>query len=351
MSGRPSVGVQSGWPPWGSERCPLARRPEDRVRRGVGFDAGEDVTCTFTNTSGSITVCKEVVPEDLSTWNFNVFGPDTNVDVLGLGDGDCSVPVVAPLAAGSYSVSETAQPGYDVTYACTGEAPGTGATANVTLAAGEDVTCTFTNTSGSITVCKEIDPVDASTWNFNVFGPDTNVDVPGLGDGECSVPVVAPLAAGSYSVSETAQPGYDVTYACTGEAPGTGATANVTLAAGEDVTCTFTNTSGSITVCKEVVPEDLSTWNFNVFGPDTNVDVLGLGDGECSVPVVAPLAAGSYTVTETTQPGYDVTFSCTGETPGTGATANVTLAAGEDVTCTFTNTSGSITVCKNVGSG
>ena len=65
------------------------RRPATRLRSNCGANGsnatnaitftlspGEAAVCTYTNTGiGSIQVCKDVVPNDATTWNFTVAGP------------------------------------------------------------------------------------------------------------------------------------------------------------------------------------------------------------------------------------------------------------------------------------
>ena len=75
-------------------------------------------------------------------------------------------------------------------------------------------------------------------------------------------------APGSYTLTETTQAGYATSVNCGPN--GTDTDNNVTFALdpGENAVCTFTNTGvGSIQVCKDVVPDDASTWNFTVAGP------------------------------------------------------------------------------------
>ena len=182
--------------------------------------------------------------------------------------------------------------------------------------------------------------------------PDVPLSIDDLGDGDCSDPVVAPLAAGTYTVSEVSDAtGYDVTYECTGETPGEGTSAVVQLSAGEAVTCTFTNSHGTITICKDVVPPDGSSWTFDLSGQQS--DQLSVMDGACGDFEL--LAGGSYTVTETTQNGFDVFVECDDESSAQGAIVNLELPSGGHITCMYTNTNlGNITIIKQTlpdGSG
>jgi parallel beta-helix repeat protein len=50
------------------------------------------------------------------------------------------------------------------------------------------------------------------------------------------------------------------------------------------------------------------------------------------------LPAGEYTIVETAKAGYNVSVSCTNEAESTSNSITLTLAPGDEVTCTFTNT-------------
>ena len=308
---------------------------------------GENAVCTFTNTAnaGSIQICKDVVPNDASTWNFTVGGPSAGV-AGPLGDGQCQT--LTNRTPGSYTVTETTQAGYTASVNCGPNGNNGTATITFTVSPGEAASCTFTNTAqtGSIQVCKEIVPPDASTWNFSVAGPTAGSAGP-LGDGQCQT--LANRVAGSYTITETTQSGYTTAVACNGD-NGADSDANITfaLAPGENAVCTFTNTAvpASIQVCKNVEPTDASTWNFTVTGPSGG-PVGPLGDGQCQT--LSNRTPGGYTITETTQLGYATTVDCGANGSDTDANITFTLTAGEAAACTFTNTGiGSIQICKEI---
>ena len=95
---------------------------------------------------------------------------------------------------------------------------------------------------GTIIVEKQTLP-DGSSQSFvftTSYGPGFS-----LSDGQSNTS--APLAAGTYSVSETAVSGWDVSATCSDSSP----PSSISLASGETVTCTFTNTQrGSVTLRK-----------------------------------------------------------------------------------------------------
>ena len=154
------------------------------------------------------------------------------------------------------------------------------------------------------------------------------------------------LLAGTYDVSENGPPeGWELTSATcdNGDDPDA-----VEVTADGTVTCTFVNTAeATLTVDKVTVPST-DTTEFT-FDPSTNLSDDSFTLASATTPEVFDgLSAGTYGVTESDPtPGFDLTdLSCvrTGTTTTVG-TANLTtrsfsvdLVAGDDVTCTFTNT-------------
>lgn len=177
----------------------------------------------------------------------------------------------------------------------------------------------------------------------------------------------AGLLAGTYDVAENAKTGWTLTGLSCVNADGsthaaTTSLANRTLsldiAVDDDVTCTFTNTAQATIRFKKVTDPNTDTTTTFGFAPSSNLDsgtAFNLKNGETkSYENVTP---GTYSATESDPtPAYDLTGrSCvlTGTTTSHTADTSVarkisvTLAAGEDVTCTFTNTKrGSLTITK-----
>src|SRR4029079_2588213 len=347
----------------------------------IGLDAGESITCTFTNTQrGSITIVKDTVPNgetDLSFTddlaNGGVVGPRYH-------DSDATLSnqvVCNNVTPGDYTVTETdPTPGFDLTaLTCSGGGADTSGdvptrTATIGLDAGESITCTFTNTQrGSITIVKDTVPNGGTDFSFTddigngcVVGPlDDDSDATLSNQVVCNN-----VTPGDYTVTETdPTPGFDLTaLTCSGGGADTSGdvptrTATIGLDAGESITCTFTNTQrGSITIVKDTVPNgetDLSFTddlaNGGVVGPRYHDS-----DATLSNQVVCNnVTPGDYTVTETDPtPGFDLTaLTCSGGGADTSGdvptrTATIGLDAGESITCTFTNTQrGSITIVKD----
>jgi fimbrial isopeptide formation D2 family protein len=120
------------------------------------------------------------------------------------------------------------------------------------------------------------------------------------------------------------------------------------VTSGQQQTHTFVNTvpPAHLTIVKTLDGEVPATnWAYSGTSPIGNFSLPAAG-GSTDPYELEP---GSYTITETTKDGYDVTVSCTGGETGTSS-VSVDLAADEDVTCTFANVAqpGSITVIKSL---
>ena len=203
----------------------------------------------------------------------------------------------------------------------------------IDLPASSTVTCTFTNRklpeTGTIVVEKVTDPSgDETEFDFE-FGQDGFT----LADGESET--FDELDAGTYSVSEDTPEGWELTSAtCSDQSPPNA----VDLAAGETVTCTFTNTRlpelGTIIVEKQTSP-DGAQGSFTFSGDASGT----IGDG--GQIIVSDLEPGTYASTEGSAAGRARRrIECDDEeSSGNLAerTAVFQLDAGETVKCVFTN--------------
>jgi hypothetical protein len=131
--------VPAGWNLTGSS-CTGNNTPAS-----ITPEAGETVTCTFTNTQrGHIIVDKITDPAgDLQSFNFTATGSGyTNFSLADLSD-----PNNQELVPGTYGVSETVPTGWDLTSAtCVSSLGDQETPASLELDAGETITCTFNNT-------------------------------------------------------------------------------------------------------------------------------------------------------------------------------------------------------------
>lgn len=137
------------------------------------------------------------------------------------------------------------------------------------------------------------------------------------------------------------------------------ATATFKLDPGETVTCVFTNVQGgTITIIKDAIPNDPQDFAFTATGAGLSGFSLD-DDGDnantlSNTKVFEHLVAGSYSVTEASVAGWDLTELTCNALGGsaaqkTGATANLTLAEGGSVTCVYENSKPSISIVKTAG--
>lgn len=292
---------------------------------------------------GSITIVKNTIGGDGA---FNFTGAQS-FSILTAGGTGSNATAFASVAPGNYTVTETVPAGWNLTgLTCSNGSTVTlgTATANVAVAANEAVTCTFTDTrilpptnKGSITIIKNTVGGNG-TFSFTGTQSFPILTIGGTGSNTTAFASVDP---GTYNVTETVPGGWNLTglICSNGSTVSVGtATANVAVAANEAVTCTFTNTrQGSITVVKNTIGGD-GTFNYSgaqSFSISTNT---GTGSNATAFAAVIP---GTYNVTEAVPVGWSLTgLTCSnGSTVNVGtATANVAVAAGAAVICTFTNT-------------
>ncbi|HWL32596.1 MAG TPA: Calx-beta domain-containing protein [Gaiellaceae bacterium] len=302
----------------------------------ITLSATETVTCTFRNervARGAIVVRKETLPDgSTQSFDFATSAPDSD---FSLKDGESRRFENLEPKAG-YSITETVPEGWEQTGASCDDGSPVG---NIDLAAGETVTCTFTNTkTGSIVVRKLTLPSpDTSDTSFTISaGGGLSSASFALKNGESrSFEDLAPKAG--YSLAESEIEGWDPTSATCDDGSPIG---NIDVAPGETVTCTFTNTKrGTIVLRKQTLPAGSpASFTFTPsWGP-----AFSLKHDESDTSV--PLRPGSgYSVGEALPPGWDQTgATCDDGSPVT----NIDLAPGETVTCTFANTQRGTVVVK-----
>ena len=178
-----------------------------------------------------------------------------------------------------------------------------------------------------------------------------------------------PLSAGTYTAAETVPSAWQLTgRTCVNTNDQTPHTftnitngVSVTLAAAEDVTCTFTNTKPpTLTIVKRIVNDNGGTAVVGDFGLTTTAGSLtfgaGVSDGTSTLKYTSntiTVNAGAYSLHEGTLTGYtEGTWSCTAGnvTNTTPASGSVTLANGQDAVCTITNNDqgASLTLVKRI---
>ncbi len=307
--------------------------PTGTTSRQLSFTLAEDadVVCTITNTrqTGTITLIKSVVNNNGGTAGANDFGLTTGGTSVTSGQ-------TLTLAPGSYAINEAGLTGYSFV-----NITGTGCPAqlggNVTLANGQNITCTITNDdiAPQLTVTKHVvtdNGGGAAAGDFTMNVTATNPSDSSFPGDESGTTIT--LDAGSYSVDEDAVDGYAKTL---------GANCSGSIAIGEHKYCTITNDdqAPSLTLNKLVSNTHggdaaESDWTLTATGP---TPLSGAGaTGDTDVVSGSDFSAGTYTLSESTGPeGYSASlWTCTNNVTVTNA--QITLANGQTTVCTITNT-------------
>jgi hypothetical protein len=326
---------------------------------------------------GSITIVKQFQPDSDARQSFSVQGLGL-VDFT-IGGGMENAMTFADLGVGDYTFTEEFLAGWRIqSIFCSGQQSPSNilinlgaASLTVSLAAGDNITCTFTNVEDASTVPGNITIV--KNWGDDegvetTFVTSENLGVEGdaftLMDNEGADRIAfEDLAPATYTFTEEELEGWTlVGIACTGmnspqsiEIDLTAQSLGVNLGAGESIVCTFTNhmdagetpvETGSIRITKVVNPDLAATFSFTTTGEGLAAFDLVTGDAENPATVIyGGLEAGSYTVTEAGLEGWSLTnIVCEGFGEGSAngdintATVTIELVAGAEVECTYTNT-------------
>ena len=305
----------------------------------VSLAVGDEKTCTITNNDPepaqpTLKVVTELINNDGGTRvanSFDVAVRSGAAHVPGSPGPGNSAGTTYTLAPGAYTVTGSGG-GSEYTVSIAGDCSAGGA---VTLAAGDAKTCTvtFDDIAPTLTVVKRVDNGDGGTagpgdWTMHITSTGTDhLEFPGSAAG-----TTRSLKAGSYTVSESGGPaGYTATFS--GDCATGG---DVTLELGETKTCTITNDdiAPKLTVIKHVVNDDGGTADAHDFTMHIRADGTDLEfPGNEAPGTTRTLEAGTYTVSESGGPaGYAATIS--GDCAANGT---VSLAVGDETTCTITN--------------
>ena len=385
------IGSCVGWTePGGDQVCPQGNVANDNNFRWGTVPGttskcncgGFDVPITVRKTA-KLEVAKVCTPtNDNGTFDLLIDG-STTVDAVVVGDNKaCGTSTGAqtlsagtntnPGAVHSFGEGDFTTANYTSSYSCvnrlgtgpqhvftaSGDAAATGTSLGpnqITLQPGEDVICTYTNVRKATIVINKVtapasDPQDfaftTTGSGLSSFTLDTDA-----GDGTYSnTQTFSNIAPGSYTVTETGVSGWDLTnLVCTDPTSnssvniGTGV-ATINVAAGETVSCTYTNTKeGSITITKVTVPSSHpQDFAFTTTGSGLSSFTLDTDAGDVTysnTKTFTGLSPNTYTVTEGAVSGWDLTdVTCTTGGSDVGAVATIVLPAGGSVTCTYTNT-------------
>ena len=300
---------------------------------------------------GAVIIVKNTVPSDeRGDFHFssNISTDSVVVSTFSLNGGD-SETISNVLSGGPYMVTE-ANPdslGWDLTSIDCGDGSNPEAialaTATFTVDTDDTVTCIFTNTKrGNINVLVETTPGGSTQdFHFTLSGPAlTDLDFSASDSTGYNVMTDSSLGwlrpDSGYSIREYTEP---AGWFATGNSCDDGSRVeNIELSPGETATCTFTYVKmGTIIVRKETTPSgDPQSFDFtSTYGPDFSLTDF--------IPETAGpqndsgyLLPGTYSVSESDLPGWELTSSTCDD--GESTPGNINLQAGETVTCTFNNT-------------
>ncbi|WP_152670177.1 DUF7507 domain-containing protein [Lysobacter capsici] len=289
---------------------------------------------TVTNNNGGAAVA--------TAWTLRAAGPSNISGVTG-------TPAVtaASVNAGTYTLSETGGPaGYTAgTYSCVLNGGAAVVANSITLAAGDNATCTINNDdqAATLTLVKTVTNDNggsavATAWTLEAAGP-TNI----TGATGSAAVTNASVNPGSYTLSETGGPaGYTAgTYSCVINGGAAVVSNTVALAAGDNATCTINNDdrAATLTLVKTVTNDNggsavATAWTLEAAGP-TNIT----GATGSAAVTNASVNPGGYTLSETGGPaGYTAgTYSCVINGGAAVVNNTVALAAGDNATCTINN--------------
>ncbi len=336
---------------------------QDTKTASITLDAGETITCTYTNTKrGSITVKKQVVAPNGTTpvSDNTVFTAHLNGGPSSTFRENYDVTYANLVPGTSYAVTEDQNDNYGTI--------GYSADCNIeSLSPGQDAVCTITNPQkkGHLLVKKIVTNPNGGTgtagqFSFTVNNAgsyyfDQNGDNPLLGEKDLT------LDPGTYSIAEILNP----------EAPpyaiSSSNCTNVVITSGgvvnESTTCTITNSDipagqGAITIIKNLPNDNGGNFTLNNFP----LKVTSVPDPESdNSPVTTSMTSelskfftpGNYVVSEDNPgnlTGFDQSISCTdGQTSNTDG--NISVANQEAWVCTITNDDqpGHVIIVKNTG--
>ncbi|MBI2414399.1 DUF11 domain-containing protein [candidate division WWE3 bacterium] len=280
----------------------------------VTVTVNSTAACTITNEriviNPKITLIKEVINDNGGTATSNDFG-------LSIGGTSVTSGQTVEVTAGTpVALNEVGLTGYSFV-SMTGANCPSNLGDSVTLAEGDDITCTITNDDVAplLTVTKVVVNDNGGTKQVSDFPlfVDTTQVTSGVQNG---------FNTGSYTVSETSINGYTSTFSGDCDAQG-----QVSLSLGNVKTCTITNDDVEplLTVTKVVVNDNGGVSvvsDFNLYVDSTQVS-SGVQNG---------FIAGNHTVSEANNTEYTGTIS--GDCSADGS---ITLEVGDVKTCLITN--------------
>ena len=337
----------------------------------ISLTAGQNVTCTFTNTKlGRITVTKNTTPAQVGTFPFESTSPQgstlpSTFSITTNSNGTGS-NIYNDLSSGAYTITELTPTSWvPGTIECTDDnnaaagniATVNNATVSFNLGVGQDVTCTYNNTAKGTLIIKKTTVGGTGTFTFNVPGvsPSPSITTTSPNVAVSSSPIT--VTEGTYDITENLP---DNTWKQTDASCDNGDNpSSVTVGLDQTVTCSFTNTKlATVKIVKNALGGN-GTFNFNSTG-GLNPSTFSIDTSVNSTQEFDNVTPGqSYTVSEPTQPnGWSLSnISCSSDNRNSTTSTNLSnqtatisdLGAGDTVTCTFTDTLlPTLTVIKDV---
>lgn len=369
-SGTPLCDVRAAWGAGAATTRTLT------YQNGLGAPSGQQFTAyndfVFCVAQAQLTIRK--------TWTGAALGDDATVTATRAGTAIAtlasnadtasetdSAPAVTVFRGETIGLAETLASGnvgqYISSLACTGTTD-TNPSDGLTIGATDtNVVCTYTNARRPTVTVTKVSNGGVGTFAFsgnNGFAAQNiTTAIPGTGVAGATQTLTA--ASTATRITESAPPAGFVLSAISCTGLGAGGTATPTIngsgggfvdlsalatAPGSNIACTFTNTAlGSVTIVKDAVPNSAQDFGFTSTNPSIPAFSLD-DDADPALPstrTFTNLAPGSFTVTETATAGWTLTgLACTDPDNGSSVspatrTATIDLDAGENITCTFTN--------------
>jgi uncharacterized repeat protein (TIGR01451 family) len=315
-------------------------------------DAGTTITCTITNTRAmrTVTVTKSLSPStDSGKFTLQVNGNPVAIDVGNGGSGSVAgVPVGSVVNVAEIAGTGTVLADYLSSLSCSGVSGVSGTTSGSFTLPDNDVTCTFANTRNTATLTLTKSVVNdnggtalAAAWTLSASGP-----TPISGTTGSAAVTNATVDLGTYTLAESGPGDYLQTGLACGGAADINPNDGLTLAAGEVVSCQFTNDdqTASLALAKSASVADTNgntvtgdagdtiTYTFSATNTGTvtltavTVSDLLLPGLSCTIAALAPSATASCVATNNTYviTAADVTAgsvvntaTVTGDAPGT----------------------------------
>ena len=329
---------------------------------GISITSGETTVCTFNNSRNQGTIeLKKVWVGGGGQTTLNIgttaAGSETASQQTGAAGAAPLTTGAQTVNTGTYYVSETGGlDDYGQQLACTnkGSAITVGASNSVSVATGDVVVCTFTNTrnQGSVELKKVWSGTPGQTTlkiGTSAAGSETASQLTGAAGAAPLTTGAQNVVTGTYYFSEAGGlTNYTSQMSCTnkGNAISLGASNSIVVATGDVIVCTFTNTrdQGSIELKK--------VWSGTAGQTTLNIGTSAGGSQTVSqltgAAGAAPLSTGAQTVNTGTYyvsetgglTDYTPQLACTnkGNPISVGGSNSVPVAKGDVVVCTFTNT-------------